>query len=154
MNKGYTLIELLVVATIIILLSGTALVTFTNYRERRAVQVDANAVAERLRTIQTKATAVEIPSGCTTVTSYVVTLSGANLTAEAVCPGVGSVAIPSLSLTMASSTFGANSTITFSSRTVTANAVTLCISGNNNTFKVEVNAAANVSKPTYSAVCP
>lgn len=154
MIRGYTLIELLVVAGIVILLSGVGVVAFSSYRERRVVQIDAVAVAERLRSVQTKATAIEVPTVCTSVTNYVVTYSGSGLTVAATCPGVGSVAIGNLSLTMANSTFSQAGSVTFNSRSVSASPATLCVTRSGVTYKIEVNEAANVSRPVYSATCP
>ena len=151
-RAGFTLIELLVTMTIVILLSGTALATFLNYQEKRQAQEDAANVADRLRTVQIKATAVEIPAGCTTVSNYVVTLDGVDLTATATCPGVGSVALPELDLTLVNSIFDNGPlTITFDSRTVSASPVTVDVCGNSNRYQVTVNEAANVSRPVFVA---
>lgn len=144
----------MVAATIILLLSGTAIVSFVTYRERRVVQEDAIAIAERLRTVQTKATAVEVPAICTSVTNYTVTLSGTSLSATATCPVYGSVALPALTLALSNSAFASPVTITFSSRTISASAADICISGNNSIYKISVNEAANVSKPVLVVTCP
>lgn len=151
--KGFTLVELLVTVTIILLFSGVSVVTFLDYRDRSAANNDASAVAERLRTIQIKATAVEIPVGCTTVSNYVVNYNGANLTVTATCPGVGSVAVPSLSLTLANSLFGNSGTITFDSRTVAATGTAISVCGNKNLFTITVSGSANVSKPVFGGSC-
>lgn len=150
---GFTLIELLVTVTIVLLFSGVSVVTFLDYRDRNAANNDASAVAERLRTIQIKATAVEIPAGCTTVSNYVVNYSGANLTVTATCPGLGSVAISSLSLSLVNSLFGNSGTITFDSRTVVATGAVINICGNKKLFTVTVGNSANVSKPVFGGSC-
>lgn len=153
-KAGFTLIELLVVVTIIIILSGTALATFLNYQQKRQVQDDASSVAERLRTVQIKATAVEIPAGCTSVTNYVVTFDAAGLAVAATCPGVGSVAIPGLALTLGAAVFQSSPfTITFDSRTVSASPRTINICGNNILYQVVVNEAANVGRPVSGGSC-
>lgn len=153
-KAGFTLIELLVVMTIIIILSGAALATFLNYQERRRVQDDASSVAERLRTAQIKATAVEVPAGCTGVTNYVVTFGAASLAVAATCPGVGSVVLPGLALTLGASVFqGSPFTITFDSRTVSASPRTINICGNNILYRVVVNEAANVGRPVFAGSC-
>ncbi len=156
--RGFTLIELMVTMTIIILLSGASLVTFVNYRDVRSTSDEAAAVAERLRTVQIKATAVEIPpppSGCVTVSNYVVTYGGSNLSVTATCPGVGSVGISSLSLTLENSVFQNSGTITFDSRTVSALAIpsTISICGNKKSFTITVSGSANVSKPVAAGSC-
>lgn len=151
--RGFTLIELLVTVTIILLFSGMSVVTFLDYRDRSAANNDAEAVAERLRTIQTKATAVEIPVDCTTVTNYVASYSGSNLTVTATCPGVGSVAVPSLSLTLVNSLFGNSGTITFDSRTVAATGAAVNVCGNKKLFTITVGNSANVGKPVFGGSC-
>ena len=153
-KAGFTLIELLVTMTIVILLSGTALATFLNYQEKRQVQEDAANVADRLRTVQIKATAVEIPAGCTTVTNYVVTFDATSLAVAATCPGVGSVAIPELALTLGASVFQSSPfTVTFDSRTVSASPRTINICGNSILYQVVVNEAANVGRPVSGGSC-
>lgn len=152
---GFTLIELMVTMTIIIVFSGASLVTFVNYRDIRSTRDEAEAVAERLRTIQIKATATEIPPGCVSVSNYIVTYSGAGLSAAASCPGVGSVGIPSLSLALVSSLFQNSGTITFDSRTVSALAIpsTINICGNKKLFTITVSGSANVGKPVAAGSC-
>lgn len=153
--RGFTLIELLITTTIVILLSGASLVTFFNFQKTSAVNSDANNVAERLRTIQTKATAVEIPAACVNgVTSYVANYSGTSLSVTATCPGVGDVAVASLTLTLVNSSFQSAGSVTFRSRLISAGDATICLTGSGNLFKITVNRAANVSKPTKVAVCP
>ena len=149
-GAGFTLIELLVTMTIVILLSGTALATFLNYQQRRQAQEDAANVADRLRTVQIKATAVEIPAGCSSVTNYTVTFEATGLAVAATCPGVGSVAVAGLALTLTNSVFQSSPfTITFDSRTVSASPRTINICGNGNRYQVSVNEAANVSRPVF-----
>ncbi len=152
-TRGFTLIELMVSVTIMILLTGASLVAFLNYLERSQAQGDASAVANRLRTVQIKATAVEVPTGCASVTSYVVSLANSNLTVAAECPGVGSVALTDLSLELSNSSFSSSDTITFSSRNASANPVTIGICGNGHLFEVAVGAGANVSRPVYVGSC-
>lgn len=151
--KGFTLIELLITTTIVIVLSGASVATFLDYRDRNAANNDANAVAERLRTVQVKATATEIPSGCTTVSDYVVSYNGANLTVTVTCPGVGSVAVPSLDLTLASSVFQSAGSVIFNSRTVSASGAAINICGNRKLFAVTVGSSGNVSKPVFGGSC-
>lgn len=155
--RGFTLIELLISVTIIILLSGTSLVAFVNYREVRSVSDEANAVAERLRTIQIKATAVEVPVECVNgVTNYKVTYGGTSLSVVATCPGVVDTAIGNLTLSLAGSVFQNSGTIIFDSRSVSALAIPadICLGGSGNIYKITVNQAANVSRPAKVAVCP
>ncbi len=156
--RGYTLIELLITVTIVVLLSGASLATFLTYRETSVVNSDANNVADRLRTIQTKATAVEIPATCANgVTGYVASYSDASLTVAAICPGiVGNVPLADLTLPLVNSTFTSDGSVTFQSRTISASEATICLTGSGNFFKIEVNQAANVSKPTKvtEAECP
>lgn len=150
---GFTLIELIITMSVIVLLAGSGMAAFLNYQARRQAQDDATAVADRLRTIQTKATAVVVPGGCTSVTSYTVTLSGTGLTVAATCPGVGAVEIPDLALSLTKSVFQSPKTIVFDSRTITASRVTVGICGNNSLWTVEVNEAANIGRPVAAGSC-
>lgn len=152
-TNGFTLIEILVSTSIIVLISGASLAAFISYLGRSQAQSDASAVANRLRTVQTKATAVEIPTGCTSVTSYTVSLANSNLTVVANCPGAGSVALANLSLTLAKSSFSSNTSVTFYSRNVSASPLTVGVCGNNHLFEVTVNEGANVGRPVYIGGC-
>lgn len=157
--RGFTLIELMVTMTIIIVLSGASLVTFVNYRDVRSTRDTAETVAERLRTVQIKATATEIPTGCDTVSNYIVSYGGSGLSVVASCLDASglpeSVGIPSLSLTLASSVFQNSGTITFDSRTVSALAIpsTINICGNKKLFTITVSGSANVGKPVADGSC-
>jgi|CXWL01.1.fsa_nt_gi prepilin-type N-terminal cleavage/methylation domain-containing protein len=150
---GFTLIEILVSISIIVLISGASLAAFINYLERSQAQSDAQAVANRLRTVQIKATAVEVPAGCTSVSSYAVNMVNSSLTVAADCPGVGSVALADLSLALGNSSFSSNTTVTFSSRSVSASPATIGVCGNNHLFEVIVSEGANVGRPVYAGGC-
>jgi len=151
--RGFTLIELMVTMSIIILFSGSTLAAFLNYQDFRITNDAASSVAERLRTIQIKATATEIPVGCSTVSNYIVTFGGSNLTVVATCPGVGSVGVSSLSLALMNSVFRNSGTITFDSRTVSATEGTLEVCGNKKLFTIIVSGSANVGKPVAAGSC-
>ena len=157
--KGFTLIELLITSTIIILFSGSALAAFLNYQDFRTANDAANSVAERLRTVQIKATATEIPLGCDSVSNYVVTYVGSGLSVAASClDALGvpeSVGISNLSLTLVNSVFQNSGTITFDSRTVSATQAQVDICGNKKLFRITVSGSANVGKPVNDpAGCP
>lgn len=150
---GFTLIELLVSISIIVLISGASLAAFINYLERSQAQNDAQAVANRLRTVQIKATAVEVPTGCASVSSYAANMINSSLTVTADCPGVGTVTLTDLSLTLVNSSFSSSTTVTFYSRSVSASPVTIGVCGNKHLFEVTVSAGANVGRPVYAGGC-
>ncbi len=155
-QAGFTLIELLVTATIIVVLSGASVATYLDYRDRNAVSNDASAVAERLRTVQIKATATEVPAPCVNgVTSYVVSYGVTSLTVTATCPGIGNQAVGSLALTLTSSVFRAAGSVTFDSRSVSASPtpLTINICGNKKLYLVVVSTSGNVGKPVYGGSC-
>lgn len=156
--RGFTLIELMVTMTIIIVLSGASLVTFVNYRDVRSTRDTAETVAERLRTVQIKATATEIPTECDTVSNYIVTYDGSGLSVVASCLNAGIpeyVGIANLSLTLVNSVFQNPGTVTFDSRTVSALAIpsTINICGNKKLFTITISNSANVGKPVAAGPC-
>lgn len=154
--RGFTLIELLITTTIIILFSGASLVAFVNYRDVRSTSDAAETVAERLRTVQIKATATEIPEGCDTVSNYIVTYDGSGLSVVASCLNAGIpeyVGIANLSLTLVNSVFQNPGTVTFDSRTVSATAAQVDICGNKKLFRITVSGSANVGKPVAFGSC-
>jgi len=151
--KGFTLIELVITTTIILLLSGSSLAAFLNYRDRRVINDDAALVANRLRSVEVKATAVEVPAGCAgkTVNNYTVsyTSNTGTLTVAVNCTG-STVQVPELSLSLTNSKFRTTGTVIFDSRTVSATPATLDMCSGNDSFSVSVNASANVTKPVYT----
>lgn len=152
--KGFTLIELLITSTIIILFSGSSLVAFLNYQDIRSTNDAADTIVERLRTIQIKATATEVPLECVNgVSNYKVTYGGTSLSVVATCPGVADTAIGNLALSLTGSVFQNSGMITFDSRTISATEVTLRVCGNKKLFTIFVSGSANVSKPVAAGSC-
>lgn len=147
---GFTLIELLITVTIVLLLSGASVAAFLDYRDRSSTNSDANSVAERLRTVQIKASATEIPTGCTTVTNYVVSYSAgsSDLTVTATC-AEGSTNISSLGLTLVSAVFVTGGSVIFDSRTVSSSGATISVCGYNKLFTITVSPSGNVGKPVF-----
>lgn len=72
---GFTVIELLVVVAVLVLLSGGAIVSYLKFSERRQATADAQSVVQYLRTVQKKASAVEVPPGAAGLTDYEVIVS-------------------------------------------------------------------------------
>jgi prepilin-type N-terminal cleavage/methylation domain-containing protein len=87
---GFTLIELMISVTILLLMAGFSVARLVDFADRRAVFNDAKFVVEELRKIRTKATAIEVPSGCSGVSSYNVSLSGSDIDVDVACT-LGSV---------------------------------------------------------------
>jgi len=72
MNKGFSLIELIVVLGVVSVLIGASLVAMIPFGEKRNTLDDARGLATELRQVVNKATAVEVPDGCTGLSSYLV----------------------------------------------------------------------------------
>lgn len=151
-HKGFTLIELMVVTAIISVISVGSIVAITRFNERRRVQTDALALAEHLRKIQVKASAVDVPVGCTGIKNYTVSMSGTSLTVVANCtppPGSAQVALSDLNFQLANSTFSSAKTTVFDSRTVAATVTDIDICGSTYKYRVSVSALGNISQPVY-----
>ena len=70
MNKGFSLIELVVVLGILSVLIGASLVALVPFGEKRNVSDDSKTLATEIRQVVNKATAVEVPDGCTGLNNY------------------------------------------------------------------------------------
>lgn len=70
MNKGFSLIEIVVVLGILSVLIGASLVALVPFGEKRNVSDDSKTLATEIRQVVNKATAVEVPDGCTGLNNY------------------------------------------------------------------------------------
>ncbi|MBI1871809.1 hypothetical protein HYS10_00110 [Candidatus Collierbacteria bacterium] len=139
----------MVVTAIISVIGVGSIVAITRFSERREAQTDALALAEHLRKIQVKASAVDVPTGCTGITNYTVSMSGASLTVNISCT-VGSVTdAADLRFSLQNSVFSSAKTIVFDSRTVAATITDIDICGNTYKYRVSVSALGNISQPIY-----
>jgi len=153
-ESGFTLIELMVVTTLVVMVSSVSIVALARYRDRRVVQIDALALSEHLKKVQVRASAVDVPAGCTGVANYTVNLAGTDLTVDISC-AVGSVSdVGDLRFSLVNSTFDSPATIVFDSRTVAASPTDIDICGNGQEYRVSVSALANVGTAIYQGTCP
>ncbi len=72
MNKGFSLIELVVVLGILSVLVGASLVALVPFGEKRNASDDSKTLATEIRQVVNKATAVEVPDGCTGLNNYLI----------------------------------------------------------------------------------
>jgi len=69
-QSGYTLIEILIATSLFATLAGAGIAAFTTFNDRQATLESAKAMQGWLRAAQTKAQALEKPSGCNQLHSY------------------------------------------------------------------------------------
>lgn len=151
--RGYTFIELLVVIGILAVITTTSIVAFVRFREKSQAQTDALDLASHLRRIQVSSSAVDVPVGCTGINYYSVNMSGSTLLVSVSC-AVGSVAeVTELGFNLKKSSYVANYTIVFDSRTVSATAVDIDICSGGYLYRISVSALANISQPSYQGSC-
>ena len=74
-STAFTLIELLVSVTILLLLTGGGIATFTNFTQKNKVLNGAQELQAYLRTAQSLARVGERPSGCDKLNGYEVVTS-------------------------------------------------------------------------------
>ena len=72
MNKGFSLLEMVVVLGILSVLIGASLVALIPFGEKRNVLDNSRNLAAEIRQVINKATAVEVPDGCTGLSSYLI----------------------------------------------------------------------------------
>jgi prepilin-type N-terminal cleavage/methylation domain-containing protein len=153
MNKGYTLIEIIIVITILTIMMGGALASFANFRDKNTAQSEALVVADRLRKIQAKASAVELPEGCTGSVNFQVTMTGSDLTVKANCSGATVIDIEGLGLSLTTSTYLSSYDLIFDSRSGNATPLDIDICARNHQYRININQVAFVSRPVYIGTC-
>lgn len=72
MNKGFSLIEMIVVLGVLTVLIGASLVALIPFGEKRNVLDDSRGLAAEIRQVVNKATAVELPDGCSGLSNYLI----------------------------------------------------------------------------------
>jgi prepilin-type N-terminal cleavage/methylation domain-containing protein len=163
MNRGYTLIELIVSVTIVVLLSGLGIASFTKYRDRRVVALAAQETATILRKVQAKASAIDVPPGCGSIIDYTVSL-GSNISVMVNCVVGGPFTsatygeLGKLNYSLPSgivlSTMPVSVTsIVFDSRVGTSTPVQIRLCGNNIRYTIEINSFGVVGLPIYAGSC-
>ena len=153
MTRGYTLIEIIVVVTILTIIMGGALAAFANFRDKNTALSEALVVADRLRKIQAKASAVELPAGCSGSVNFQVTMVNSDLTVKANCAGGVIVDITGLSLSLTNSSYVASYDLIFDSRTGNATPLDIDVCARNHQYRINVNQVAFISRPVYVGTC-
>lgn len=151
MKRGFTLVEVVITISILLLIMGGSMSALGAFKERRGAQADALKVAEKLRSAQVRASAVEVPSGCTGVRSYTVNMSGANLTVLVSCTSGGPITLTEMATRLENSVFTPVSSVVFNSPTGTANQTTIGVCSSPTLYEVTVSGSGNVSLPVLNA---
>lgn len=155
MKTGYTLIELVIVAGIISVLTGSTIVAYSRFSERRVAQSEAERVVDYLRKVRTKATAVDIPQGSSGVRSYEVSVdevSGTMRTDVDASSGRVDDYVEAFSLGSQAS-FTAAATIIFEARTGLLGSesdIVLGVCSSNTLYNVTVDRSGNVNGPSLN----
>lgn len=84
-HSGFTLIELLISVSIIAIIIGIGLSSYSNYDKRQRVRQAALTVKNNLRFIQTKALSAKRPAGCDQLNGFDVTFAAGTYTANPNC---------------------------------------------------------------------
>lgn len=148
MKSGFTLVEIVIVISILIMIMGGSMSALSAFKERRTAQADAQLVAEKLRSVQVRASAVEVPSGCTTVQNYTVTMNGSGLSVVVNCAVGGPFTVSEMATTLQGSRFNSPVSIVFSSPLGTTSVQNVDVCSSPTLYRVSVSGSGNVSVPT------
>lgn len=155
-TKGFTLIELLVSISIILMITGLSIATYTRSRERRVAFNEARLVADLIQGVKRKVLAGEKPLNCvgSSLSKYEVRINTTSqLQVWAICDGFDTQ-VDELNLLRALITDPDVGTI-IEFKTViggvTEETITVC--GYNNEYQIEVSTAGSVSAPVYVGSC-
>lgn len=146
-QEGFTLIELVVVISIILMLVGGGLVSFTAFRSGRIAQNEARVIADALTEARRIATAGEKPTECTgfDMTGYSVAIGASSVSITAVCPG-GTPTSKTRSFT--ADVTSSQTPFVFSTLSGATDDGTIDVCVQNRLFRITVTKAGNVTTPT------
>lgn len=86
-DNGFTLFEILVASSVMILVTGFGLATWTRFRERSLVEVTASKIASELQVVRSNAVSGNKPNGCQSLDGYYVWKEGVDLIYAPYCEG-------------------------------------------------------------------
>lgn len=115
---GFTLIEIIVSVTLLLVLSGLFMASYTGFNSSQTVKQSASTLIRNLQAVRTNAASGVKPAGCATLVGYNVTFTSDDYTSQARClvggveTGVGDETIYELP-TGVTFTFGSPVTIKF-----------------------------------------
>lgn len=146
-QKGFTLIELVVVISIIMMLVGGGIVSFTAFRSGKIALNEARIIADTLTEARRVATAGEKPTECDgfPMTGYSVTIGGSSVSIAAVCPG-GTP--PTKTRSFDADVTASQSPFIFSSLSGATDDGTVDVCVQSHLFRITVTKAGNVTTPT------
>lgn len=82
---GFTLIEIIVSVTLLLVLSGLFMASYTGFNSSQTVKQAASSLIGNLQAVRTKASSGVKPAGCDTLVGYAVEFTADAYTASAVC---------------------------------------------------------------------
>lgn len=150
-NKGFSLIEMIVVLGVLSVLIGASLVALIPFGEKRNVLDDSKSLAAEIRQVVNKATAVEVPDGCTGLSSYLLEFgtgdNGRSITVTAEC-GLGTTA-KTTSILRSSDFNGSPSPMRFVVPEGTTSNQRIEVCGSGYLYYLNVEVSGVVSGPEY-----
>ncbi|MBU1070818.1 prepilin-type N-terminal cleavage/methylation domain-containing protein [Patescibacteria group bacterium] len=150
MNKkrGYTLIELVVVIGVLMVLVTFGIVSLVSFKERREVLGDARSLAVLLRQVQIKSSAVEIPSGCSSVAEFEIVFSGSEVNLLARDPSGGICKPSTVVLSFITGTkFVIGGSVVFKVPSGSTESTIISVFNHDIQYDLEVSKAGSVSEP-------
>lgn len=157
---GFTMIELVVTVGILVLLSGGAIVTYVDFRDRKQALADVRLIWDHLKKVRTKSMAVEVPTGKLGVVNYeVVVGSDAIHTNVIVSDGTVADYVPVLNFSDGTEISSSVNPINFLAGSGSADGgaeITVC-GINKFKYTIDINTIGIVSDPVYVSTgegCP
>lgn len=150
-RSGFTLIEIIVVVSIMLLMMGGGIATYTAFRSGKIAQRQARLVSDLLDEARHSAISGEKPTDCgaNSLTGYSVALNPDNAVMTAVCAG-GTP--PSKTRQLTDATISSNvATITFKVLTGGAVDAVVDVCADSHLFRITVTSAGNVTEPAEVA---
>lgn len=150
-SRGFSLIEMIVVLGILSVLIGASLVALIPFGEKRNVLDDSKSLAAEIRQVVNKATAVEVPEGCTSLSSYLLEFGtgdgGRSITVTAEC-GLGTTS--KIIKVLRSSDFnGSPASMRFKVPEGTTSEQRVEVCGSGYLYYLEIGVSGVVSGPEY-----
>jgi prepilin-type N-terminal cleavage/methylation domain-containing protein len=83
---GFTLIEIIVSITLLLVLSGLFMASYNGFNSSQTVKQAASTLIRNLQAVRTKAASGNKPTGCDTLTGYIVKFpNSGSYTSRAIC---------------------------------------------------------------------
>ena len=152
-NKGFTVIEVIVVVAILTVLMVGILVAVVPFGESRSTQNDAKRLMAKLKLLQSRTTAVEIPSGCTGFGGYTISFVDGEGTIDVTASCQAGSYSESVEILKSSVFYNSPADLVINSPDGTSNALDIDICGGSTNYQITTTESGSITGPVEIGAC-